>query len=347
MTLAVSDLRPIEVAPLPEARLELVPLRGEVEAVQHAPAAARLDIVPQPGSQPRPPRTDPTAVAGLVVAAGILHIGFAVLFGELLDWRVVEQPIERDIPVEVVARMPARAKPPGPAMPKTSASSGTGPGEPPDPSPLAPPKPATPPPPPLVAPPPEPKRAASQAEQNKPADIAPEPPKPIRPEVAPPPVQVPEALASTRGDSSVAQAAKTKPDPAPRPKPSPPKPDAPADLDAALPMDLSGLPTSFRSVLSGSGTQAGVDYKGLVFARLGRSQGATERARAQHLRGQAIVSFTVDDQGRVVDLKIAASSGTPTLDAIALDMIREAAPFPPPPPGTPRTFTPALSFGDE
>ena len=156
-------------------------------------------------------------------------------------------------------------------------------------------------------------------------------------------------MVATRSDVSIAASSDaTSPKPAPpKPAPAEAKPNPSADLSAALPMDLAGMPTSFRAVLSSAGSRSGEEYKGLVFGRLGRSSGAVERARAQHLRGQVIVSFAVDDHGQVADLKIIQSSGVPAVDSLALDMVREAAPFPPPPPGVTRIFTPALSFGDD
>ena len=351
MNLPASHISAAEDASLPEARLEVIPRRVDATAeMSSADAVARLDFAPQQGLQPLAGRIGTASAAGLVVAALGVHAGLAIVFALFLNWRDVDPPVERDIPVEVVARMPGEPNGNGGGRsPSSGAGTGAGPlrklterrARPSRKPRLRPPS--------VVAPPPEPARAATQADQDKPANIAPEPPKPAQPAVTTPPVQAPKTVVAARSDASIAPSSETKPaKPAPpKPAPAQAKPNSSADLGAALPMDLAGMPTSFRAVLSGSGSQSGEEYKGLVFGRLGRSSGAVERARAQHLRGQVIVSFSVDDQGQVADLKIVQSSGVPAVDWLALDMVREAAPFPPPPPGITRTFTPALSFGDE
>lgn len=349
MNLPASHISAAEDASLPEARLEVIPRRVDATGeMSSAGAVARLDFAPQQGLQPLAGRISTRSAAGLVVAALAVHAGLAVLFALFLNWRDIDPPIERDIPVEVVARMPGEPNGNGGGR---SPSSGTGTGAGSQKADRAPnvQQHAAPPPPSVVAPPPEPARAATQADQNKPANVAPEPPKPVPPTATPPPVQAPKTVVAARSDASIAPSSETKPaKPAPpKPAPAQAKPNPSADLSAALPMDLAGMPTSFRAVLSSAGSRSGEEYKGLVFGRLGRSSGAVERARAQHLRGQVIVSFSVDDHGQVADLKIVQSSGVPPVDSLALDMVREAAPFPPPPPGITRTFTPALSFGDD
>lgn len=52
-------------------------------------------------------------------------------------------------------------------------------------------------------------------------------------------------------------------------------------------------------------------------------------------RGIAILSFTVDQGGRVLGSRIAKSSGSAALDREALSLIQRAAPVPPPPAGIP------------
>lgn len=58
-------------------------------------------------------------------------------------------------------------------------------------------------------------------------------------------------------------------------------------------------------------------------------------ARAQGLEGNAIVAFSLDRDGRILSLRLDESSGVPLLDEAALETIRRAAPFPPPPAGLP------------
>jgi TonB family protein len=63
------------------------------------------------------------------------------------------------------------------------------------------------------------------------------------------------------------------------------------------------------------------------------------------------VAFSVDGQGRVTTSRIDRSSGSAALDNAALEMVRQAQPFPPPPPGArldfilPVVYDPQLACG--
>jgi protein TonB len=67
--------------------------------------------------------------------------------------------------------------------------------------------------------------------------------------------------------------------------------------------------------------------------------------------GTVVVDFSVDRQGRVTRSGIVRSSGSAALDNAALELVRQAQPFPPPPPGEkpnmriPITYDPALACG--
>jgi len=50
-----------------------------------------------------------------------------------------------------------------------------------------------------------------------------------------------------------------------------------------------------------------------------------------HLDGVATVRFTVGGGGALMAVELAASSGNPALDRLALRTVRNAAPFPAPP----------------
>ncbi len=335
------------------SRLDIVP-RRRADAIG-SDAVPRLDVVPESGLQVRSNgRLSGHVLA--IAAAVLVNGGFGALFLLLLDWRDLPSPADRAIPIEVVAHMPAPQKPsvaPSvPLLPTPPSPPRTAAAPPPLPTPdveASPPS-GAPPPPPLVAPPPEAAPAAAQKErQTQPANTVAEALRHDTPPPAPPAVEAPPAMTAQDGSFSVPTPAPARPTAKPdaRPAPDPPKPDPAAQLAAALPMDTSALPSSFRAVLSGGGTQFSDDYKGVVYGRLGRSQGPVERARALHLRGQVVVAFSIDDGGGVSDLHVAHSSGTKALDALALDMVRDAAPFPPPPRGAARSFSPALAFGDQ
>lgn len=61
----------------------------------------------------------------------------------------------------------------------------------------------------------------------------------------------------------------------------------------------------------------------------------------------ALVAFAVDDKGGLAAVTLAKASGHPDLDAEAMDMVRRAAPFPPPPPGAERRLGAFIEFGAE
>ncbi len=205
-------------------------------------------------------------------------------------------------------------------------------------------------PPPLVAPPPDAAPSATQADVNKPANLEPDQHQVDAATHEARPPDVPDVLTTADPKASFAVPSKAEPKVEPAEKPAPAAPArVPSETDklaAALPMDTSAMPSSFRAVLSGSGTFVSAAYKGVVFGRLGRDPGINEKARRQHLKGQVLVSFSIDDAGGLKDLSVLQTSGNAALDALGLAMIRAAAPFPPPPPDAQRAFTPALTFGE-
>ncbi|MBM9594398.1 energy transducer TonB [Roseitranquillus sediminis] len=70
------------------------------------------------------------------------------------------------------------------------------------------------------------------------------------------------------------------------------------------------------------------DYKKLVLVRIAR-----QPRRATGLRGSAVIGLRIAGNGRVAELNVQRSSGSPRLDAVAVAHVRRAAPFPPPPDG--------------
>jgi periplasmic protein TonB len=55
-------------------------------------------------------------------------------------------------------------------------------------------------------------------------------------------------------------------------------------------------------------------------------------ARARREEGDVLIVFHLDRQGRLVGSRIVRGSGSATLDKAGLALVREAQPFPPPPP---------------
>ncbi len=70
-------------------------------------------------------------------------------------------------------------------------------------------------------------------------------------------------------------------------------------------------------------------YIAALQAQLARSQSYPERARDRGQEGVAMLAFTIDGNGNLVQASIQASSGHSLLDDATLDMVRRAAPFPP------------------
>ncbi|KAA0916380.1 energy transducer TonB, partial [Aquicoccus porphyridii] len=83
-----------------------------------------------------------------------------------------------------------------------------------------------------------------------------------------------------------------------------------------------------------AGSAAASNYPGLVMRRLSRA--GRPRVNA---RGEAVVGFTIADNGGLAALGIARSSGSAALDRAALGIVRGAAPFPKPPRGAERRFS--------
>ena len=317
-----------------------------------------LDITPEPIVPAGPPRSRGDAAASVGLAV-LTHVGFAALAVMLLQWRDLGVRSEQAIPVEIVLKAPpelAAAAPtepaPSPAVatpaPLDAQQAAVEPKEAPPPPPQTD-SPKEPMPPMLIEAPPEAAPAKTQPAVPQQANLEPEKPSAIAAKPPAPAAEAPAVLTSAGGVTAVPPPAPAPPDqrpPAAKPVPAAPERDTAAELAAALPMDLSALPSSFRAVLSGGGQLPSDEYKGVVFGHLGRARGAIAEAKERHLRGTVLVSFTVADDGKIADLRVGHSSGTPALDALALQMVREAAPFPPPPPHSQRSFNPVLSFGE-
>lgn len=83
-----------------------------------------------------------------------------------------------------------------------------------------------------------------------------------------------------------------------------------------------------------AGNAAASNYPGLVYQRIAR-----QRLPRVSSRGTAQVTFSISAGGGLAGVSLTRSSGDGRLDAAALDIVRRAAPFPPPPTGAQRSFT--------
>ncbi|VDC33096.1 energy transducer TonB family protein [Pseudogemmobacter humi] len=85
---------------------------------------------------------------------------------------------------------------------------------------------------------------------------------------------------------------------------------------------------------AGSGKASAKSYAASVMKKVR----GTKKQRAGE-KGVAVVSFTIAEGGGLAGVRIARSSGSAKVDQVALDHIRRAAPFPPPPPGVGRSYS--------
>jgi protein TonB len=162
----------------------------------------------------------------------------------------------------------------------------------------------------------EPERTVEPAPRDL-AAVAPaeEPIAPIQREIPPPEQKVEE------------QRPEPKPEDRPEPKPKPSIASAPAA----------------NSV--GRGRMAGdANYQGLVAARLARFKRFPPDARNRREQGSAVVSFAIDNAGRVTSVRLVRKTGFAALDSEVEAMVWRASPFPPPPTGVALNFSAPVSF---
>ncbi|GAA3096870.1 hypothetical protein GCM10010520_48210 [Rhizobium viscosum] len=84
----------------------------------------------------------------------------------------------------------------------------------------------------------------------------------------------------------------------------------------------------------GVGTAAIANYKGKVRSRIRR---AIRKPRG--VEGSVVVTFSVSGNGGLTSARVSQGSGIPDIDQLALDAVRRAAPFGPPPGGQAMTIS--------
>lgn len=80
-------------------------------------------------------------------------------------------------------------------------------------------------------------------------------------------------------------------------------------------------------------TASVVSWKRKIARHLQRNKRYPAEAQVKHQHGSAKVHFVINRQGRVISRYIVASSGVPSLDQEALDLLQRAQPIPLPPAG--------------
>lgn len=174
-------------------------------------------------------------------------------------------------------------------------------------------------------PPPEPEPPAIVSEPTSPASEAPvaasEPPPPHKPAVRKPP----KPVVRRQETEPTSQAYFPTPPPqSPAPQ-SPPAPVAPPQTALAATPVPAPVPSP----------EASAGYRALLSAWLESHKRYPEAARQRGEEGRAVLRFTVERSGRVVDSAVVTSSGYPDLDEAIEEMMRGAT-LPPFPAGMPQ-----------
>ena len=99
-----------------------------------------------------------------------------------------------------------------------------------------------------------------------------------------------------------------------------------------------------RRAPAAASAEAASSYRSYVIAHLTRFKRYPLGAETRGAEGTPVVSFSLDDGGRVASVSLARSSGHSDIDAETLAMVRRAVPFPAPPPGAPHAISAAISF---
>ncbi len=170
--------------------------------------------------------------------------------------------------------------------------------------------------------PPGPQQSQAQPEPE------PEPPKPVEKTVELPPEPQTEPLQAVL------------PPPKPIEKPVEKKheqrraslPSAPSTAENKAERAAAPAPGA-----SSHNSNAVPNWKSALVARLERFKRYPPQAQTRGERGVAQLAFSIDRSGGVHDARIVRSSGSHLLDEATLDLLKRAAPLPPPPPEISRT----------
>lgn len=133
-----------------------------------------------------------------------------------------------------------------------------------------------------------------------------------------------------------------KPEPKPEPKDQGPSKKGEANsiadqLAALAPIPDYKLAAPPKPSPVGGG-QAKTTYLTILYGLIMPHMHIPPQARASPFASKGIVAFYIDEMGNLTHQAVYKSSGAPDLDAAALQAVRRAAPFPPPPRGLPHSM---------
>lgn len=207
----------------------------------------------------------------------------------------------------------------------------------------------------LVAAPPPVVAAADLPTPPAPPPASGAAPKPVVRADRAPVLALPKTLSLADAPLSLPQVDKTEP-PKPDPKPEPPpkkadpapekpkqaekkapakeKPKKSAKAASAAPTGGAAAPAQPAQTRKEAGTASEASYAKAVLKKIAKLP-----RKAAPGKGRAVVGFVITADGSLGRVVILTSSGIDALDKTALDHIRRAAPFAPPPPGAKANFS--------
>jgi protein TonB len=190
--------------------------------------------------------------------------------------------------------------------------------------------------------------------QSSPTDIKPVPLQPTRD--TPLAKETPSAPAAPddKPDAEALDKAVPLPKNSPKPAPAPPKqarqrvttPNAALDKTfAALeqPTPDFSVAKAAKPAIVGGGTEEAT-YNAVLLGLILKQQHMPPGAELHHQDAKVLIGFFIDERGNLTHQQLYRTSGLPGLDQAAIEAVRRAAPFPPPPPGIPHGFVAQLVF---
>jgi protein TonB len=179
------------------------------------------------------------------------------------------------------------------------------------------------------------------AERTQPKD-APQEVKTEAAEIAPPQTQ---ATPVTPAEKPAVKQEQAVPPAVQQQAPAPKRVAAPQAKQPAVKKKSVESPNARAAPSIGRGrSELTSNYRGIVAAHLARQKQYPSDARRNSEQGVAAVTFTIGGNGAVTSVRLASSSGHPSLDREVQAMVRRASPFPPPPGGQSMSFTVPISF---
>lgn len=191
------------------------------------------------------------------------------------------------------------------------------------------------------------------------ADVVPDEAEPVEEEIVEEEIDRLEREIAERLDNVVVPIPVARPDPPPvrrqevrreqprrteqRPQPQQQQTPSPTTRQARAQVQESSR-TAAAQTSSGVSAMSPARWQSRLMAHLERRKRYPSAARSRREEGTVHVRFTIDDNGNVLSVSLAGSSGSTELDNEVLSLVQRASPVPAPPPGVNRTITAPVRF---